>query len=212
MSNPNKRKEPHSASDDTNVPWKLCQSSKSGGKSYWFNETTGESRYEVPPEMIWEKHYSRTHKKCYYFNKLSRENIWEPPDVNCQIVVVSEEPYATSATTSSSSSSSSSSAVVIKEPSVIRDMIEKERLQHAIVDPSFPRYISGADLPGLARRLKKEYATKRETSKFKVVFSVPNEETANLTRYFLCVHISYFMHPRNSVPIVFLGRFKKTTF
>ena len=42
--------------------------------------------------------------------------------------------------------------------------------------------VIGQNLSALAKKLKTEYASKNETKEFKVVFSLADEETANLTR------------------------------
>lgn len=53
----------------------------SGGDSFWYHVTTGESSWEAPAELAWEEVESEDDKDggVYYFNAITGESTWEKP-------------------------------------------------------------------------------------------------------------------------------------
>ena len=97
MSSSQKRKQ-EASSSSTMTDWKLCRSERNGGREYWHNEVTGESSWTDPTsntstpleiaqqsvspvgQAVWEKHWSKTHQKFYYFDKVSGVTKWDSTD------------------------------------------------------------------------------------------------------------------------------------
>ena len=111
MSNPKKIKTEHHNS------WKEILSKS--GKTYWFNESTGESTWEQPKSIDssskddaidFEKVWSNTYKRFYYFNKQTGEKKWE------EIENIKEG-----------------------DKDDIIQKIEIEHIENSVQDPDFPR-------------------------------------------------------------------------
>ena len=147
----------------------------------------------------WQKVWSKTHSREYWFNTSTGEKSWNDPNPNPNPNQehqhqkqnkkrslednTNDNEYLHEMPSSSSSSSSllarkSRLTVDMKKSSqnrqTIYDAIEKERLMHAVNDPDFPRYISTVDIYSLAAKLCKEYAMKiHDDPQYKVLFSLP---------------------------------------
>ena len=141
----------------------------------------------------WQKVWSKTHKREYWFNTSTGDKSWIDPmnttttsainetdttGVDCHSkkrpLELSEDENSRNVTLSSSSKSRVVDIVETQTRQAIYDAIEAERLSHAVNDPDFPRYISTVDTHSLAAKLRKEYATKLyDNPKFKVLFSLP---------------------------------------
>lgn len=148
--------------------WTLCHSERTG-RDYWYNEETGESRWEDPEEMIprsssgepaekdpgasWERHWSRSSRKSYYFHPGLGITQWDRP-----------ADYSDDASLA------------------IRERIQSEWRENAVDAPDCPRYLTSVDIPALAERLLTERAKILPSSKFEVLFKLPDEDTANITR------------------------------
>ena len=146
--------------------WTLCHSERTG-RDYWYHEETGESRWEDPgestlkssspavkgPGTTWERHWSRSARKSYYFHPGLGTTQWGCP-----------ADYSDDASV------------------VIRERIESEWRENAVDAPDCPRYITSVDLPVIAERLRTECAEILPSSKFEVLFKLPDEDTANVTR------------------------------
>jgi hypothetical protein len=53
--------------------------SKRENRDYWFNETTGETTWNIPPECIWTKLHSAKYDRDYWYNEGTRATTWERP-------------------------------------------------------------------------------------------------------------------------------------
>ena len=134
----------------------------------------------------WQKVWSKTHKRDYWFNTSTGEKSWSEPTTIAKTSITTNpenhDEYQSrkrplvmdnSEYQNASTSSSSSKARALCKQNIY-DAIEAERLKHAVNDPDFPRYISTVDVYKLAKRLRQEYATKLyDDPNFKVIFSLP---------------------------------------
>ena len=144
----------------------------------------------------WQKVWSKTHKREYWFNTSTGDKSWIDPmnttttgainetdttGVKCHSkkrpLELSEDENSRNVTSSSSSKSKVVGDIETRNRQAIYDAIEAERLLHTVNDPDFPRYISTVDTHSLAAKLRREYATKLyDNPKFKVMFSLPGRD------------------------------------
>mmetsp|Transcript_420 Transcript_420/g.676 ORF Transcript_420/g.676 Transcript_420/m.676 type:complete len:737 (+) Transcript_420:51-2261(+) len=135
---------------------------------------SSESRKRALSECNWVEKVSSKYSKVYWFNTLTGKSVWEDPLPNIQAKGVVEK-----------SSNHSSLIRLLQEEHAGNDVPEKFTMSNE----RCPRLISGLDILALVVRLRNESAyevkdniPRGDFPDFRIVFGLPNDDTALITR------------------------------